>query len=485
MKALNWDKKIDSIEHIITYWNKRRLSLFAKVKVIKTYVISKISFLALLIEVPEDIIVKIKSICYNFLWGGKRDKIKRTTINANMKDGGLNMIDIDAYLLSLKASWIPKILNIKGNWKKVFEHYVNSLGIQNFSYIFKMNFTDIKSVKAITKLPKFYIDVLIAYNKCKTVHRLSLIDEYQLLTQPIWGNKLFQINGECLYFSSWIKSNILYIKDLINDDGTIKTDYELCDSVVDKREIIRELFLLKKCVINKIKGKNVTNAQYTKIRNETSILNQNNYYKVDEKRSSFFYRCLKQQNASRGNMETIWSRNFNFDNSKFVWNNIYQQKIISMQIAKVAEFNYKVIHNILPCGKVLSKWLNNCTEKCLSCGELETTEHMLFMCKYIRDIWNAISEVIKLDIKWKNIVCGLISSEQNKNVKFINLVISVVAYSMFKFSNKKRWNEKINCENIKQMVVRDLLFMKLMLKNKGDQTFEDNRISMIIEKLID
>ena len=483
-KKENWDSKIESIKRIISYWNNRRLSLFAKIKVIKTYVISKIAFVASVIEMPDEIVKSLKTICYNYLWGGKRDKIKRTTITANRDDGGLKMIDIDAYITSLKASWVPKILNIQGVWKNVFEHYVKQLGFQQSAYIFKMNFKSIESMQMLSKLPRFYIDVLTAYNKSKELPAFNMIDSYNLITQPIWGNLYFQNNMGCLYFKAWVKSNILYIKDLINADGTIKNENEICGMISDKRSVIQEMFIVKNYVINKIKNKDISNAKYVKIRNETKLLYKNKYHRVNQKKSKFFYDCLKNKTTSRGNMETIWARLFGFDNSASVWNKIYKQKVISLGLAKLEEFNYKVLHNILPCGKVLSKWLQNCSEKCKHCGTIETTEHMLFHCKYIINVWKIISDVIKVNVKWKNIVCGMPSSENSKNLRFINLVITIVSYSIFKSSNKSRWCNQMQNEKIEQTIVKDILFYKLIFKTKGNNIFEDVRIQFVIDRLL-
>ena len=155
-----------------------------------------------------------------------------------------------------------------------------------------------------------------------------------------------------------------------------------------------------------------------------------------------------------------------------------------MDNVKLAEFNFKVLHNILPCGKVLSKWINNTSSQCSNCGETETVEHMLFKCDVTSHIWNAVSELINVNIKWKNIVCGLPSSENNRNVKFINLVISAISYSIFKVSNKKRWNNGKYNENILHVIVKELLMYKLVFNRKGDNIFEDTRLTKIVKKFI-
>ena len=237
-------------------------------------------------------------------------------------------------------------------------------------------------------------------------------------------------------------------------------------------------------MIKKIKDKYLSNAPYAKIRNDTSILYKNRFHRVEVEKSKFYYNCLKYKNISRGSMETILRRTFNFNNSKFVWSNIYKQKLTDLDIAKVEEFNFEVLHNILPCGKVLSKWLKTCTEQCMKCKELETMEHMPFGFEHLSNIWEAISGILKVNVKWKNIVCGFPSSESNKNVRFINILISIVSYSIFKFSNKRHWNDHVNCNNVSQMIVRDILFYKLVLKCKQDNIMDDVRIDKIVTLLL-
>ena len=72
----NWDEKTDKVKHILTGWKDRDLSLFGKVQIIKTFVVSQFVLPASLLVVPPEITKKIESILYEFLWG-PRDKVKR------------------------------------------------------------------------------------------------------------------------------------------------------------------------------------------------------------------------------------------------------------------------------------------------------------------------------------------------------------------------------------------------------------------------
>ena len=58
-------------------------------------------------------------------------------------------------------------------------------------------------------------------------------------------------------------------------------------------------------------------------------------------------------------MEVMWSVEFSFENTVNIWCYIYVQKFKCLNDNKLAEFNFKVLNNILPCGYILSKWNHN------------------------------------------------------------------------------------------------------------------------------
>ena len=89
----NWTSKIEKIEQILEKWNSRKLSLFGKVQIIKTFAISQFVLPATLLVVPDGIIEQIETLLYRFLWG-TRDKVRKINILKDVKHGGLNMVDV-------------------------------------------------------------------------------------------------------------------------------------------------------------------------------------------------------------------------------------------------------------------------------------------------------------------------------------------------------------------------------------------------------
>ena len=150
---LNWNKRICKVERVLQQWSKRKLTLFGKVQVIKEYALSKIVFAASILNVPEEVTSKLKSVFYYFLWG-KRDKIKRKSIIRKRKDGGLAMVDLEKFFLALKAAWVDRLQNTKGKWADILKFYVNKT-LLPLEYWWKTNFRKPESFPIVTKLPDF------------------------------------------------------------------------------------------------------------------------------------------------------------------------------------------------------------------------------------------------------------------------------------------------------------------------------------------
>ena len=128
----------------------------------------------------------------------------------------------------------------------------------SMNYILQMNFKSRRSFPLLNKIPEFYQNVLLCFNKVKYIKPFNSMSDHELLEQPLFGNELLQNNHVCIYFKSWTQCNILYVKDIINDDGVILSNDELYDKIVDKRNLIMELFTVKRLLTKHLKHCNYT-----------------------------------------------------------------------------------------------------------------------------------------------------------------------------------------------------------------------------------
>ena len=65
--------------------------------------------------ISPKIIKRLNKLFYGVIWG-KRDRVKRNILRLPLDSGGANMVDVESFFASLKAAWVPKILNSKSTW---------------------------------------------------------------------------------------------------------------------------------------------------------------------------------------------------------------------------------------------------------------------------------------------------------------------------------------------------------------------------------
>ena len=127
-------------------------------------------------------------------------------------------------------------------------------------------------------------------------------------------------------------------------------------------------------------------------------------------------------------MRNQWCRNFDIKLSNQDWECVYKCKIKMIAVKKFAEFNFKLLNNILVSGYLLSKWNQSISKTCF-CMHNDTTEHMLFSCTRIKNIWEIAGNILQLNITWKIIVLGL---NNNNNVNIArNHVITIITYCIY------------------------------------------------------
>ena len=91
---------------LLNIWKQRWLSLAGKIQAFKSPVASKPVYVATMISVPQKYCDTLKFLSREFIWNGKKAKIKHSSLIGEYRDGGLKDVDVDAKILSLKISWI-------------------------------------------------------------------------------------------------------------------------------------------------------------------------------------------------------------------------------------------------------------------------------------------------------------------------------------------------------------------------------------------
>ena len=203
--TLNFASKINKIRQIIYQWRERDLTLIGLIQIIETFITSQFQHIISVIDFPEFYIKQIETIIYNFVWNGKRDKIKRSTLRKRKELGGLKAPDFRCIIQAAKLKWLFRLLNPDGKpWKSLCIHLFSKIKCPSC-------FTIIKN----SKIPDFYKDAL------KTWDMLLETTPYTR-NDFLWYNKLFPIDDNAVFFKQLSTSGINYVYDLVDSEGKIK-----------------------------------------------------------------------------------------------------------------------------------------------------------------------------------------------------------------------------------------------------------------------
>ena len=116
----NYTSKLKHLENITKRWGKRALTPIGKKTVIKTFMISALNHLFLSLPNPHKrVIDHINNILVTFLWNNKPNKIKTSFITKQYSEGGLQMINLNAFIDALKSTWIRRLFTSTCKWQKL------------------------------------------------------------------------------------------------------------------------------------------------------------------------------------------------------------------------------------------------------------------------------------------------------------------------------------------------------------------------------
>ena len=208
---INFDIAIEKAKNELKSWKYRILSPIGKITVLKTLILPKFVHLFSSIHTPHSILVEINKIFYNYLWAGKPDKIKRETTCKNYCVGGLKMVNIFNFEKALKLKWLTYVIfHSEQVWSELLK-----IEIKNLKYITVLGGE--WCAKFYSKLNPFWKDVFTYWTEFCASQKIMSNDD--ICKSPIWYNS--NVNTKQIHFPNWSKQGILFIDDVIDNNGKV------------------------------------------------------------------------------------------------------------------------------------------------------------------------------------------------------------------------------------------------------------------------
>ena len=196
-------------------WSKRYISVFGRVVVVKSLLVSQFNHLFMSIPNPSEHLLKSINVSFfKFIWKGKPDKISRKQVVCKYENGGLKMVDVRHFSRALKLTWIRRILS-------------NSCEeVSHLMYAFLRPLITLEWGKGDIYFTKLSSMVKNSFWKEIFIILASFIRHVQCTSlfwpaTPIWYNSDVKLGGKGIFLKEWWDKGIRFINDLLDENGNI------------------------------------------------------------------------------------------------------------------------------------------------------------------------------------------------------------------------------------------------------------------------
>ena len=181
---INLDKIYKVIYETIKIWENLNLNFTEKTTILNTYIISKILYVARMIDIPKEHIMNINKLIYKFYWHdiGKHELIKRNTLIQAKEQGGLKIPDIECKIHAMRLQRLQHKQNTP--WFSLLIYYIGHKIKEKFPEYAKNKYRHNETLQN-----KQYINIAKLYTKFKDKINWDKDNQSKIYQKLILENK--------------------------------------------------------------------------------------------------------------------------------------------------------------------------------------------------------------------------------------------------------------------------------------------------------
>ena len=436
---VNYRKAIEKIKANIAIWNSRHMSLAGKISITKSMLTSQLVYcMTNLPPPPEHMWKQIEQLIYGFLSNNKPEKMKRNTLIGPYDKGGFQMIDIRTQHIAINATWMVKLINHAGMWK---ERVLEQLPEVDYRYLMRCNLAA-KDLPPIMKKDQLWGNIWECW--CKINFRDDLNQPDEIYNQALWLNSLIRINGKPALWKNWIKANIMWVNDLIDDNHP---GHMMHHHMVEKKYKIKIPFTEYYGLLQAM-----PKEWHILLRAPTDYnLNEVEDYKIideldDAKTPTklIYNHLIKKKFLPPHSKAEKWNMELHstLDLSEFL-SNLERSRTATIN-NKLRSFNYNFFIRNIPYQARLYKMNIKSNPLCNKCQVKEDILHLYWSCPNAQRLWERLKQLLTDSgintTNWSQELClfGLNLENRSKQTK---LLISILCLLTKHFIHLNKCNE--------------------------------------------
>ena len=158
----DWEPALRKLEAVFLSWQRRQLSYRGRALVACVLGASRFWYLGSTVPVDSRLIFRINQLLFRFIWDGKGEWLRRSSVVQPLLRGGLGVVNVASKLASLRVMWVKRFLvGPEHPWKCFFRHFLRRAFLaEPVMRVFNLKVIGRSTLK---KLPLFYQQVLEAW----------------------------------------------------------------------------------------------------------------------------------------------------------------------------------------------------------------------------------------------------------------------------------------------------------------------------------
>ena len=376
---INLESKLNMMRTEMKNWQKRKLTPFGKVIVIKSLLLSRIiNVLTALPNPPPSMIKRLQEELSEFLWDGKRSKIKKEISMQETTLGGIGMPDVNKFIQSLKITWLKRAANGSQTWNKLLNNTLPS-----FNLIYKIGPRIVETFRKNYSNP-FWNDVFMAFLEFSIKITPNTVDDF--LACSFLYNDNIKIGHKIITLKSFIDNQVIQIYQL-KTQGQYKTFGDFKNS----HPGVQLDFVTYNAIITSIfKYQHSLNLETQNLRGTTT--------------QPHIRIIMSQKKGTKTINNTLIKTTLKIKGIKS-WEDrlekeIDQKKVFTILAKSTKDttlrwIQFRILHNILTTNRSVAKYNPEQSELCSFCKlHSETIEHLFWVCRHVKNFWTALNTVI-------------------------------------------------------------------------------------------
>ena len=222
---------------------------------------------------------------------------------------------------------------------------------------------------------------------------------------------MLEITGKkknVLMFRNWIRSGIRKVADLAFDINGRLDENSMYNNILRKQNIFAEMSVLKKALL----------PFRDTLKNMTHVIKE----KKDFTKPKEFYLTFLEDKTDDSNIVSSFLQPFIHLASE---RNLFTRKVFNEKETKLKEYNFKLLHGILPCNVNLKKWRIKDSDICDICHDRQTISHLLIECQYVQPIWLKVNKLFNIVVSFPMLL-GI-----NVDLQY-NCILTLVGFLIYK-----------------------------------------------------